>query len=822
MVGRDWLASGAAAAVAVTVFALVPATRVPARLARVVGGDAVAPIHLHGGTRLELEAPAGATAAQEHDLASALRRRAHALGTQVDVRTRGASTEVDIVGERPVSELVDALGREHTFSMRRVDSGAQLSKAIFSAVDDDPSAAAAGVEAHPDIWRSNSTNEPFYDYYVSAPTRDQLASYLTDLFHRRPELAPPDDHEIGFECGGANGCRTYYLERKAWLTDADVTAAQVEWNQYSNQPDVLVTFTREGGATFGRLTAQNVGHKLAIEIDGQVTSAPVVESAIRGGRCSITMGAGPPQTVQQQADELAASLSSPPLPFPVRVAGTKPITAQPNSPRALAARGVFALLCGLLGLLFLRLARRAGADDEPEGGVPEATVRGRRRLAGLPWGRLAVSAGGVVAVLLLDHIALAGIDEQVLVNTAGGTTAAQASVPGVFALGLTPFFAAAVLVELLFLIVPRWRRLRHGGPRGRRRLAAPVAMVTIVLAMTQGWMVAQWLASFGGAQLLPDDSTRALLVIAVSMTCGVLVLVALASVVGRYGLGNGVSILLLAGLVRGARALAARTRALSPSPALLLYMAAGLVVIALLTRWMLRRRTSSAERPSLPMPASGAVPLSAIFWIISLLTLLAPFMDDPPLWLLKLMPTNRHDLLIQLIMLVPVGGALAWLFCRPSVWVAPARALGHEVGRDAARNAFLRATALTIAWLLGVDALYYLLRQEAGAFLLGLPIILLSVAILSDLYAEWRARARTPDLVPVWPLHRVPLAPVVAAALRNRGIEHHLRGLRHRSLLHFFGPYVPIVVMVPAPRAEEAAAFLEAALSPRAHDTEPG
>ncbi len=827
MVGRDWLASGAAAAVAIAVFALVPAARVPARLAGVIGGDAVAPIHLNGGTRLELTAPAGATVDQRRALTSALLRRGRALGVHVSaVRSGDDRVRVDVLGDRPVSELVAALGREHTLSMRRVNSGAALSKSISDAVIGDPAAAAAGVEGHPDYWTSNATGLAQRDDYLSGPDRGTLSSYLAGLFRRRPELSPPPDHEIAFDCSSTPGsCRSYYLERKTWLTDADVSAAEVIWDQYTNRPEVLVTFTRRGATVFADMTAASLGKKIAIEIDGQVNSAPVVEGVIRGGRSSITMGADDPQTQQRKAEELAASLSSPPLPFPVRVAGTSRITARPNSPRALAARGVFALLCGLLALLFLRLARRAGADDDPES-VPAATLRGSGRLARLPWRQLSVSAAGVVVVQLLARVPVPGINHDALANLAAGWSTANTPAISVFSLGLMPFLTAAVLVELVCLAVPRLRRLRHGGPRGRARIARPVALVTILLAFVQAWMVALWLASLGrgpyaAAELLPDAGMRAMLVIAASLSCGVLVMVGIAGLIDRHGLGNGISVILLAGLIGEARAITARTSQLAPSPALLLYAAIGLVAIALLTRWLMRRRTWSAAHPTLPMPATGAVPLSAVFWLLSLAALLSPFVAMP-LWLAHLVPSSFHQLLLQLALIVATGAGFAWLFARPAVWLAPARALGQQVSDGDARRAFTRAACWSIAWLLVVAALYYALRREAAPFLLGLPILLLAVAILSDLHAEWRARARTPDLVPVWPIHRVALAPIVATTLRERGIEHHLRGLRHRSLLHFFGPYVPIVVMVSAAQAGEVTALLGPALSRQARAAERG
>ncbi len=87
------------------------------------------------------------------------------------------------------------------------------------------------------------------------------------------------------------------------------------------------------------------------------------------------------------------------------------------------------------------------------------------------------------------------------------------------------------------------------------------------------------------------------------------------------------------------------------------------------------------------------------------------------------------------------------------------------------------------------------------------------VAIVIDLVAEWRARARLGDLVDVWPLHRVQLAGVVEDALAAAGIPAYLRSSRARSLLRFFGPFVPVSVLVPPAHAATAAEVIRKIMS---------
>jgi hypothetical protein len=76
------------------------------------------------------------------------------------------------------------------------------------------------------------------------------------------------------------------------------------------------------------------------------------------------------------------------------------------------------------------------------------------------------------------------------------------------------------------------------------------------------------------------------------------------------------------------------------------------------------------------------------------------------------------------------------------------------------------------------------------------------IAAVVDILDEARARRRT--LVPVWPLHDPLLVDVVRDRLAASGISHHVQATRLRSLLWVFGSYVPMNVLVPPDRADEA------------------
>ncbi|HXL46758.1 MAG TPA: protein translocase subunit SecD, partial [Candidatus Binatia bacterium] len=82
----------------------------------------------------------------------------------------------------------------------------------------------------------------------------------------------------------------YVVEKKALLTGADVANARVSIDQNTSEPYVSLELTGAGGKQFADLTSANVGKRLAIILDGNVHSAPVIRERIPSGRAQITGG----------------------------------------------------------------------------------------------------------------------------------------------------------------------------------------------------------------------------------------------------------------------------------------------------------------------------------------------------------------------------------------------------------------------------------------------------------------------------------------------------------------------------------------------------
>ncbi len=106
----------------------------------------------------------------------------------------------------------------------------------------------------------------------------------------------------------------YILEQTARLTGEDLEDARVGFDQQQNQPQVSFTLKSRGADIFANLTEENIGKMMAIVLDGNVKSAPRINSRIPGGRGSITLGAGNYNTQLKEARDLALVLRAGALP----------------------------------------------------------------------------------------------------------------------------------------------------------------------------------------------------------------------------------------------------------------------------------------------------------------------------------------------------------------------------------------------------------------------------------------------------------------------------------------------------------------------------
>ncbi|CAN5797227.1 protein translocase subunit SecD [soil metagenome] len=185
-------------------------------------------------------------------------------------------------------------------------------------------------------------------------------------------LQVPDDHVIGYEkiedpdeeTGKfvEKGWRTFYLYSRAEVTGEYITDAARAVNTQSGMPEVYVsiTFSPAGADRFEEVTGANVQRRFAIILDDIINSAPVIKSKIGGGRASITMGSGDPDTQLKNAEKLEMVLRSGALPAPIPPSNESLIG--PTLGQDAIAKGAIGALAGsgLVLLFMLFYYRKAG------------------------------------------------------------------------------------------------------------------------------------------------------------------------------------------------------------------------------------------------------------------------------------------------------------------------------------------------------------------------------------------------------------------------------------------------------------------------------
>ncbi|HXJ82162.1 MAG TPA: protein translocase subunit SecD [Candidatus Methylomirabilis sp.] len=147
---------------------------------------------------------------------------------------------------------------------------------------------------------------------------------------------------------GAERKIPYVVRKQTYLTGRDLSTARVSIDQNTSEPYVSVEFNAAGAKAFADLTDANVGKRLAIVLDGNVHSAPVIRERIPSGRAQITGG-----FTSQEATDLAIVLRAGALPAPVNVLEER--TVGPSLGADSIRRGLLSTMTAALAVIVFML-----------------------------------------------------------------------------------------------------------------------------------------------------------------------------------------------------------------------------------------------------------------------------------------------------------------------------------------------------------------------------------------------------------------------------------------------------------------------------------
>ena len=206
--------------------------------------------------------------------------------------------------------------------------------------------------------------------------------------------------------------------------------------------------------------------------------------------------------------------------------------------------------------------------------------------------RLFFLLGALVVFRIGAHIPVPGIDPNVLaelfqsnqggilglLNMFSGGALARFSI---FALGIMPYISASIIMQLMTAVSPTLEQLRKEGPAGQRQITKYTRYGTVALATFQATMISIGLEQ--QANLVLDPGLMFRFTTVVTLVTGTMFMMWLGEQITERGLGNGISIIIFAGIAAGLPQAIGGTLELvrtgSMHPLTALVIAAGVVVI---------------------------------------------------------------------------------------------------------------------------------------------------------------------------------------------------------------------------------------------------
>ena len=173
--------------------------------------------------------------------------------------------------------------------------------------------------------------------------------------------------------------------------------------------------------------------------------------------------------------------------------------------------------------------------------------------------RLLFLIGGLIVYRIGTYIPVPGIDpERVagffrdnaetifgIVNMFSGGALERLSI---FTMGVMPYISASIIVQMMAMVVPQWMEYRKEGESGRRKLTEITRYGTLGLALFQSFVTANGLQAQG---MVMAPGWQFLFVATITMTTGAMFLMWLGEQITERGVGNGISMIILGGIVAG-------------------------------------------------------------------------------------------------------------------------------------------------------------------------------------------------------------------------------------------------------------------------------
>ncbi|HKZ07359.1 MAG TPA: preprotein translocase subunit SecY [Methylomirabilota bacterium] len=177
--------------------------------------------------------------------------------------------------------------------------------------------------------------------------------------------------------------------------------------------------------------------------------------------------------------------------------------------------------------------------------------------------RVLITLGLLAAYRLGAHVPTPGIDGHALAqffDQVQGTLLGMVDLFSggnlrrltVFALGIMPYISASIILQLLTVVIPALERLAKEGEAGKKKITQYTRYGTIGLSLIQAFGIAVGLEGMrgpGGTAIVPDPGWAFRLLTMITLTTGTALIMWLGEQISEKGIGNGISLIIFAGIV---------------------------------------------------------------------------------------------------------------------------------------------------------------------------------------------------------------------------------------------------------------------------------
>ncbi len=121
----------------------------------------------------------------------------------------------------------------------------------------------------------------------------------------------------------------------------------------------------------------------------------------------------------------------------------------------------------------------------------------------------------------------------------------------IFALGIMPYISASIILQLLTVVIPHLAKLAKEGERGRKKIIQYTRYSTVGIALIQSFGIAMGLEGMNNGMFVQDPGVAFRLMTVLTLTTGTVFVMWLGEQITERGVGNGISVIIFAGIIAG-------------------------------------------------------------------------------------------------------------------------------------------------------------------------------------------------------------------------------------------------------------------------------